>query len=89
MAKAKKQETAPKSCQQCEHWNEVSKKLRVGGVLEKVITKMEKNLQTVNFKASLADYLKLLQLEKEIGGDEVPKEIKVTWVEPDKPDTGK
>jgi len=89
MAKAKKQETAPRSCQQCEHWNEVSQKLRVGGILEKVITKMEKNLQAADFKASLADYLKLVQLEKEIGGEEVPKEIKVTWVEPDKPDTEK
>ena len=89
MAKAKKQDTAPRSCQECEHWNEVSKRLRVEGVLTKVIEKMEDNLKTIDFKASLADYLKLLQLEKEIVGEEVPKEIKVTWVEPDKSDNEK
>ncbi|MEO8596685.1 MAG: hypothetical protein ABI759_25425 [Candidatus Solibacter sp.] len=86
VAKIKKQEKAPKSCQSCKHWSEVSKKLRVGGVLDTVIANMETNLQKSEFKASLGDYLKLLQLEKEIGEDG-PKEIKVTWVEPDKSST--
>ena len=84
MAKAKKQETAPKSCQECEHWNQVSKKLRVGDVLARVIKKMEASLDESDFKASLTDYLKLVQLEKELGA-EVPQEIKVTWVEPEIP----
>ena len=53
-----------------------------GSVLAKVIAKMETNLMSTDFKASLTDYLKLLQVEKEIG-DETPKEIKVTWVEPE------
>ena len=44
---------------------------------------MEDKLRKAEFKPSLADYLKLVQLEKEIGEEE-PKEIKVTWVEPDK-----
>ena len=81
MAKSNKQEKAPKSCQECEHWTEVRNKLRVGGVLEKVIATMETKLTKDEFKPSLADYLKLVQMEKEIG-DEEPKEIKVTWVEP-------
>ncbi len=29
-AKGKKQEKAPKSCEECEHWAEVKNKLRVG-----------------------------------------------------------
>jgi hypothetical protein len=33
------------------------------------------------FKPSLADYLKLVQLEKEIG-EEGTREITITWVEP-------
>ena len=86
MAKGKKQEKAPKSCQECEHWTEVKNKLRVGKVLEEVLTKMEEQLKTNDFKPSLGDYLKLVQLEKEVG-DEEPKEIKVTWVEPVKPST--
>ena len=76
------------SCQVCEHWAEVRNKVRVGDVLVQVIKKMEENLKAADFKASLADYLKLVQIEKEVGGDDEPKEIKVTWVQPDEPNTG-
>ena len=34
-------------------------------------------------KATLGDYIRLVQLQKELD-DEEPKEIKVTWVEPEK-----
>jgi hypothetical protein len=86
MAKAKQQEKAPKSCEQCEHWTEVRNKLRVGKVLESVIKTMEEKLATAEFKPTLTDYLKLVQWQKE-GGEELIKEIKVTWVEPVKPST--
>jgi hypothetical protein len=86
MAKGKLQEKAPKSCEHCEHWTVVRNKLRVGKVLENLIKKMEEKLKTDEFKPSLADYLKLVQWQKELG-DELPKEIKVTWVEPVKPST--
>ena len=85
-AKSKKQEKAPKSCRECEHWTEVRNKLRVGDVLTSVVTKMEGKLKDNEFKPTLADFLRLVQLEKEIGEEE-PKEIKVTWVEPVKPST--
>ena len=85
-AKGKKQEKAPKSCQECEHWTEVRNKLRVGDVLTSVVTKMKGKITADEFKPSLADFLRLVQLEKEIGEEE-PKEIKVTWVEPVKPST--
>jgi hypothetical protein len=49
---------------------------------------MEESLKTTDFKASLGDYLKLVQVERELGAEEQqPKEIKVTWVEPDEPNT--
>ena len=86
MAKGKKQEKAPKSCKECEHWTGVRNQLRVGKVLEDVLGKMEANLKSTDFKPSLADFLKLVQLEKEVG-EEAPKEIKVTWVEPAEPST--
>ena len=85
-AKSKKQEKAPKSCQECEHWTEVRDKLRVGDVLTSVVKKLEDQLTATEFKPSLADFLRLVQLEKEIGEEE-PKEIKVTWVEPVKSST--
>jgi hypothetical protein len=81
MAKGKKQAKAPKSCEDCEHWTEVKNKLRVGMVLENVLKKMEEKFGMAEFKPSLADYLKLVQLEKEIG-EEGPREITITWVEP-------
>ncbi len=84
--KSKKQEKAPKSCQECEHWTGVRNKLRVGDVLTSVVEKMEGKLKDNEFKPTLADFLRLVQLEKEIGEEE-PKEIKVTWVEPVKPST--
>jgi hypothetical protein len=86
VAKGKKEEKAPKSCQECEHWTEVRNKLRVGGVLETVIKNMETRLTAEEFKPSLADFLKLVQMEREIGEEE-PKEIRVTWVEPVTPST--
>jgi hypothetical protein len=85
-SKRKKQEKAPQSCKECEHWTEVKNKLRVSAVLKSVITKMEAKLQEPDFKPSLADFLRLVQLENETEEEE-PKEIKVTWVEPDKSST--
>jgi hypothetical protein len=81
MAKGKKLAKSPKSCEDCEHWTEVKNKLRVGMVLENVLKKMEEKFGMAEFKPSLADYLKLVQLEKEIG-EEGTREITITWVEP-------
>ena len=38
-------------------------------------------VKSKEFKLTLGDYLKLLQLEKELE-DAGPKEIKVTWIDP-------
>ena len=86
VAKGKKQEKAPKSCQECEHWTEVRDKLRVGEVLTTSSRRWKARSHATEFKPTLADFLRLVQLEKEIGEEE-PKEIKVTWVEPVKPST--
>ena len=86
MRKAMKEEKAHKSCRECEHWAEVRNQLRVDGILTKIIANMEEKLGKEEFKPSLADYLKLVQLEKDLDGEE-PKEIRVTWVEPVKSST--
>ena len=49
----------------------------VGQLLEEV----EKKLRVDTGKATLGDYIKLVQLQKELDEDE-PREIRVTWVEP-------
>jgi hypothetical protein len=44
----------------------------------------EKKLQGESFKPTLAEYLKLLQFEQEMTQEEeAPREITVTWVEPE------
>ncbi len=51
-----------------------------GGAVDKAILDFEESLNGKN--VSLGDYLRLVQLQKEIDGDE-PKDIECTWVEPD------
>jgi hypothetical protein len=42
---------------------------------------METRIEAKELKPTVAEYLKLLQIEQELD-QESPKEIKVTWVEP-------
>ena len=53
---------------------------RRGDAVDKAILKFEENLQGKN--VTMGDYLRLMQLQKEIDGDE-PKDIECTWVEQD------
>jgi hypothetical protein len=53
-------------------------------VVEELIEKMEKRLTAEGgFKASLADYIRLIQLQKELEEDE-PRDIEVKWVDPER-----
>lgn len=47
-------------------------------MLEQVASKLKEN----DAKATLGDYIRLVQLQKELDEDEQPREIKVTWIEP-------
>jgi hypothetical protein len=52
---------------------------RVGDLLDKAIAKFEEKFEA---DPSLAEYLKLMQLKRELDDEtEVAKEIRVTWVE--------
>jgi len=50
-------------------------------VIKGVLEKMEEQMKGDTMKATMGDYIRLVQLHKELD-DESPKEIKVTWVEP-------
>ncbi len=52
-------------------------------VVEQMLQRVEQKLGTGDVKATLADYIRLVQLQKELE-DEEPGEITVTWVDPDK-----
>jgi hypothetical protein len=57
------------------------KKKTQAAVVKKLLKNVEKKLAGDDVKASLADYIRLMQLQTELEEEE-PKDIKVTWVEP-------
>jgi hypothetical protein len=81
--KGHSKEQAPKNCRLCEHWNQVSKKIRVHELLEKTLGQFESKIKKAGYEPTVAEYMKLLQLGEELGQEEEAKEIKVTWVCPD------
>jgi hypothetical protein len=55
-------------------------KARISKFLDNAMKQFEKRLSSEDIKPTVGDYLKLMQIEKELDRDEA-KEIKVTWVE--------
>ncbi len=53
--------------------------------IHKLLSDIESRFESESGKASVADYIRLLQLERELDEDDGPKEIRVTWVESKKP----
>ena len=56
-------------------------------MVESIRKRVEKKLSSDEVKASLADYIRLVQLEKELEEEE-PREIKVTWMDPEEKTEG-
>src|SRR5215831_521768 len=50
-------------------------------VIERAISALEKQLSADTVRGSVTDFIRLLQLQKELGGDE-PREVTVTWIYP-------
>ena len=48
-----------------------------------LLVDIEKRLDIENSKVTLADFIRLTQLERELEEEEQPKEIVVTWVDPE------
>jgi hypothetical protein len=74
----RKRAKAPRTCANCRKRD--GEKARVMKLLTDAISKMEAKFEADDFKPSIGDFLKLVQIEKELG-QEMAKEIKVTWVE--------
>jgi hypothetical protein len=51
-------------------------------LVSKVLQKMEEKLANGELKPTVGDFIRLIQLEKELAEEE-PREIKVSWVEPE------
>jgi hypothetical protein len=55
-----------------------------------LLSEIEKSFKSKTPKATLADFIRLTQLERELEEEEQPGEIIITWAEPrEKRDTGK
>jgi hypothetical protein len=80
--KARSKEKPPRICRECENWDQVSEKVRVHELLEQVIDKFEIKIARSDYEPTVAEYVKLLQLGREMGQEDDPKEIRVTWVSP-------
>lgn len=50
-------------------------------LVEKLLNSIERRLKKDELKATLGDFIRLLQLQKELE-DEQPREVEVRWVEP-------
>ena len=50
--------------------------------VKNLLAKVEQKITEEPVKATLAEYIRLVQLHKELDEEE-PKEIRVTWVEPE------
>jgi hypothetical protein len=74
----RKQEKSPRTCAQCEKRDD--ERIRVMNLLTDAVKKMEAKFTADDFKPTIGDFLKLVQMEKEFG-QEMAREIKVTWVE--------
>ena len=70
-----------KTCQGCKRWKDVRDKMRIAELLAQAADNFTTGEVDSKFKPSLAEYLKLVQLEKEFEEEEI-REIKVKWVEP-------
>ena len=57
------------------------KKKTQAAVVQKLLKNVEKKLGGEDVKATLGDYIRLVQLQQELE-DEEPRDITVTWVEP-------
>lgn len=59
-------------------------KRNIPELVEKALEAFEARLNTKDLKPTLTEYLKLLQVQKEVAQEEDgPREITVTWVEPE------
>lgn len=59
------------------------KRTKHAEVVEQILEKVEQRLGEGDVKASVGDYIRLVQFQKELEEDE-PGEITVRWVDPEK-----
>jgi hypothetical protein len=81
MGEATKGQPGSKAAGEAESAPKRPRRKSKAALVSKVIEKIEQKLDSDQLKPTVGDFIRLLQLEKELK-EEQPKEIKVSWVEP-------
>jgi hypothetical protein len=82
MSKTESKTNQKQDCKECSNWEAIREHVRVQELLDKAIASYDQKLQDKDFKPTIAEYLKLLQLEKELEDELLDTEVQVTWVGP-------
>lgn len=78
-----RKEKAPKTCANCSRWKEVKRQMGIARILGNAVKQFESKLGDADFTPTVAEYLKLVQMEQEYEKElNPPEEIRVTWIEP-------
>lgn len=83
MSKTESKPQEKQDCKKCGNWEAIREHVRVSELLDKAIASYDQKLRDKDFKPTIAEYLKLLQLEKELEDELQDSEVQVTWVGPD------
>ncbi len=59
------------------------RRLQSWSLIDRLLSRVELKLDDKDTKISVADYIRLVQLKKELEDDESPQEVEVRWVDPD------
>ncbi len=54
-------------------------------MVKEILERVEQKIGEGEIKATLGDYIRLVQLQKELEETEPPEEIRVRWVDPEAP----
>src|ERR1035438_3280764 len=77
MSKTESKTDRKPDCKQCSNWDAIREHVRVQELLDKAIASYDQKLQDVDFKPTIAEYLKLLQLEKDLEDELQDTEVQV------------
>jgi hypothetical protein len=82
MARDTEQGAKPEEMAETKHVERTKRAKNKKALVKQVIQQIGKKLEKDELKPTVGDFIRLLQIEKELL-EETPKEIKVSWVEPD------
>jgi hypothetical protein len=61
--------------------SETNRRSQSESLIDRLISTVETKLDSSGTKISVADYIRLLQMKKELEDDELPQKVEVRWVE--------